>query len=222
MSRLPCEQVRIQQPLPDDPRVVPYVVLPNMCCSPFCDRQADEEHHAVRRSFTRSWWTRDYALIDDQLLPIKFPLCRICHNRCTLNEAAIVWNSQWYWDHGGGYPHRLLSRYFVYERGAEHDAMLDEADVAPEPPRPSASSSIEPGATCPTCARKVPHPRKPSSPKSAVKSYRIPAEAKEDWDEMVDAAAAHLGCQKEPYATYKALLTGLVLVLQSQGEKRAA
>ena len=222
MSRIPCEQRRIQMPVVDDPQAVEYTVLPAKCASPFCEREADGEHHAVPKWFTRSWWTRDWALIDSILVPVKIPLCRICHMRCTENDARVVWVGQWAWEHGDGtrvMPMPISFRYSGLSDAADatpsRSAVVDPGVIPPGPSGGDPAASLSPGTTCDKCGRKVPHPRKPSSPKSAVKSYRIPADAREEWDEMVDAAASYMGIEKEPYATYKVLLTALVILLQT-------
>ena len=71
MSRLPCEQRRIQQPDGGGE----YKVLPAQCAHPHCERSAVHGHHAVPRSYTVSWGTQDWALLDGNLVPIVIPLC---------------------------------------------------------------------------------------------------------------------------------------------------
>ena len=96
----------------------------------------------------------------------------------------------------------------------------DEAPQVVPPPSgavaPTAAPHIHPGETCPTCERKVPHPRKPTSPKSKTKSFRLPVDVAGDYDELVEAAAKHLGIEKEPFAHFNAVNAGLVLVLRSE------
>lgn len=245
MSRLPCEQKRIEQPLPADPLCLTYTVLPSTCASPYCERPADEEHHAVPKWFTRSWWTRDWALIDSILVPVKVPLCRICHARCTENDARVVWVGQWAWEHGDG------TRVLPIQPHTEMRVVLGDAD-APNigPPSRGASASPSttnpgapvgdsavsgsanespgdpepppPGQKCPTCGRRRNKERTADSPRSTVKSFRLPADVKNEFEEILEAAAEHVGGD-EAYPKYRAIVTGLALVLQlPAGEKGVA
>lgn len=52
--------------------------------------------------------------------------------------------------------------------------------------------SVEPGTVCPTCERRVNHPRKAASPQSRVKSFRIPADD-ETFDHDTAMAMAIVG-----------------------------
>ena len=78
----------------------------------------------------------------------------------------------------------------------------------PQPP------VIAPGNDCPTCHRRVPHPKKPSSPESEVFSTRMPLGEKKTFNEMIDAAAKSHGLHDKPHHKYWTLLHGLVLLLQ--------
>jgi len=75
-------------------------------------------------------------------------------------------------------------------------------------------TSVREGDTCPTCSRRMPHERKPSSPKTKVFSVRIPVDDSETFTELVDATAEHLGIKSNPHHRYAALTAGLVLALQ--------
>lgn len=59
--------------------------------------------------------------------------------------------------------------------------------------------SVEPGQTCPTCARRVPHPRKADTPKSAVVSYRAPVDEVDAHRETLETAARYIGAFERPY-----------------------
>lgn len=74
--------------------------------------------------------------------------------------------------------------------------------------------AVSEGSECPTCHRRVPHSRKPSSPVTRVVSIRVPADSSEDFKEMLDAAAQHMGLKEKPHHQYWTLLHGLVLLLQ--------
>jgi hypothetical protein len=75
-------------------------------------------------------------------------------------------------------------------------------------------SSVREGDTCPLCSRRVPHAKKPASPKTKVFSVRIPVDDSETFTELVDATAEHLGIKSNPHHRYAALTAGLVLALQ--------
>ena len=75
-------------------------------------------------------------------------------------------------------------------------------------------SSVREGDTCPLCARRVPHAKKPASPKTKVFSVRIPLDDADTFTELVDATADHLGIKSAPHHRYAALTAGLVLALQ--------
>ena len=77
---------------------------------------------------------------------------------------------------------------------------------------------VSEGSECPTCHRRVPHKRKPSSPKTEVRAIRVPIDDVETFDEMLDAAAKHIGLADKPHHKYWTLLHGLVLLLQGPGE----
>ena len=69
---------------------------------------------------------------------------------------------------------------------------------APQPGIPSETPYwIEPGKDCPTCKRRVPHPKKESSPTSAVFSHRGPLDSKDEYNEILEAAAKHGGMGTE-------------------------
>lgn len=77
---------------------------------------------------------------------------------------------------------------------------------------------VEEGETCPVCLRRKPHAKKPSSPKTKVSSVRVPIDDVESFEEIVDAAAAHLGFKESPHWRYRTLLAGLVLALQEPAD----
>lgn len=82
---------------------------------------------------------------------------------------------------------------------------------------------LAPGKDCPTCKRRVPYPKTPQSPTSKVFAYRVPDDAIESHDEIMEAAARHLGVYDEPMWRYKVVLSGAVLILQGENfEGRAA
>lgn len=63
--------------------------------------------------------------------------------------------------------------------------------------------SLVEGKNCPTCNRKVPYSKKPTSPDSHVVSFRIPLDEYEDFIAIQQAAAEHIGVYKSPYWKYR-------------------
>jgi hypothetical protein len=82
------------------------------------------------------------------------------------------------------------------------------------PSAPPVVPLVSPGHDCPTCKRRVPHPRKPSSPQSKVASIRIPIDDVETFEEQLKAAAEAHGLHDKPHWKYWTVLHGLVLLLQ--------
>ena len=80
---------------------------------------------------------------------------------------------------------------------------------------------IEPGHTCPTCERRVPHPRKPSSPETKVNSYRAPADEMEAHKVLLTEAAKHLGAAGRPHEQFWTVHWALVCVLQDESLRGA-
>ena len=80
---------------------------------------------------------------------------------------------------------------------------------------------IEPGKDCPTCKRRVPHPKKDTSPATKVVGIRVPTDDADTFAELVDAAAEHLGGKGKPHHRYWTLHYGLVALLQSDDLKGA-
>ncbi len=78
----------------------------------------------------------------------------------------------------------------------------------PPPQNPGStghSSEVEPGHVCPTCNRRVNHPKKETSPDSRVKSLRIPADD-DTFDEDFARAMLIVGLSTQhKYAAHKFL-----------------
>lgn len=79
---------------------------------------------------------------------------------------------------------------------------------------------ISPGENCPACKRRVPHPKKESSPKTTVtKSWRLPAEEKEAREELLEQTASHLGIStSSKFWLDRTILELCVLALQGPGK----
>lgn len=77
--------------------------------------------------------------------------------------------------------------------------------------------SVNPGEKCPTCDRRVNHPRKADSPTSKTFSYRVPADEAEAHAEILEDAARYVGVAEQPFERFKLLALALALVLQDEG-----
>lgn len=75
---------------------------------------------------------------------------------------------------------------------------------------------IEPGAVCPECARRVPHPRKQSSPKSGVLSYRMPQDELDAHRETLGVVSQYIGTAGRPFEVFWTLTYALARVLQDE------
>lgn len=75
---------------------------------------------------------------------------------------------------------------------------------------------VKPGEKCPTCRRRVNHPKKDASPQSKVTSMRMPAEAAETFEETLEACAEHAGVKTtEKYWKHKVVFLALGYLLQT-------
>ena len=73
---------------------------------------------------------------------------------------------------------------------------------------------IPEGQECPTCLRKVPRAKKPSSPKTKVVSLRVPLDDAETFEEILVQAAKNVDLYEKGHWRYFTVLRGLVHVLQ--------
>lgn len=73
----------------------------------------------------------------------------------------------------------------------------------------------EPGQPCALCKRRVPHPKKPDSPKTRVFSFRVPAGEVDTFTELADAATEYLGAKGRPHDRFWAFQFALVALLQA-------
>lgn len=74
--------------------------------------------------------------------------------------------------------------------------------------------SVEPGQVCPNCSRRMPHPKKADTPKSAVISYRAPGDEAVAHRETLEVTAQYLGTFERPYWQFWTLVYALARVLQ--------
>ncbi len=80
---------------------------------------------------------------------------------------------------------------------------------------------IEPGHTCPTCERRVPHPRKQASPETRVFSYRVPLDEADAHALVREEAARHLGTLGRPHDVFWTLTYAFAAVLQDESLRDA-
>ena len=73
-----------------------------------------------------------------------------------------------------------------------------------------------PGETCESCGRRVPHPKKPTSPNSKPRSYRVPLDEADAHEEVLTQAAKHLGTHERPLWQWQTYTIALALVLQDE------
>lgn len=84
----------------------------------------------------------------------------------------------------------------------------DHADHFNQPPTP-------PGEKCPTCERRVPFPKKKTSPLTKPFSVRIPVGDYDTFVERVDVVADHVGVSDKPHHRYWALEIAMAIALQT-------
>lgn len=75
---------------------------------------------------------------------------------------------------------------------------------------------IEPGQTCESCGRRMPHPRKHTSPDTVVFSYRVPVDEAEAHKVVRDEAAKFLATAGRPHDVFWTLTFALAAVLQDE------
>ena len=73
---------------------------------------------------------------------------------------------------------------------------------------------VAPGDKCPTCERRLPHPRQATSPTTKPLAYRIPLDEYDAHLEVIDAVADLLGVTAEKYHRYRTMSYCLAAVLQ--------
>ena len=73
---------------------------------------------------------------------------------------------------------------------------------------------VHPGDTCALCKRRVPHPKKPTTPTTKPVAYRVPLDEYDAHLEVIDVVAELLGVKEEPYHRFKAISYAMAVVLQ--------
>jgi hypothetical protein len=72
------------------------------------------------------------------------------------------------------------------------------------------------GETCELCKRRVPHPKKETSPVSKTRAYRVPLDEADAHEEVLTQAAKFLGSYERPHWQFQTLTIALALVLQDE------
>lgn len=96
------------------------------------------------------------------------------------------------------------------------DAIVDPIHEWNEIPSAEELLGVQPGETCERCKRRVPHPKKATSPTTKVWSTRVPIDDAETFSELVDAAAEHHGLSSRPHHRFWCLLYAVTLLLQQE------
>lgn len=215
MTRLPIES-RLAVDRPDLPE---YEL--NKACPVTGEVTGLENHHVWRRSAGYpSWWVE---LPDGTVVGNRINLSSAAHYRLTVNKARIVYeDGVFYWDEAGEkvllrwQPPRLDgSARALGMTVQDTEGVWVNQDISPSP---EFSGEISPGHDCPTCKRRIPLPKKKSSPQTKVFSTRVPIDDVETFSELIDAAAEHAGAKSKPHHVYNTLLVGLALILQTPKE----
>jgi hypothetical protein len=81
------------------------------------------------------------------------------------------------------------------------------------------SHAPAPGTECPTCRRRVSHPRKESSPDTKVVAKRVPLDEAEAHEAVAVAAAEHLGVYGRPHWRFQLDTFAYARVLQDASLK---
>jgi hypothetical protein len=80
---------------------------------------------------------------------------------------------------------------------------------------------IKPGKTCEGCGRKMPYPKKESSPETVVISYRVPVDEAEAHKEVLETVAKFLGTAERPHERFWTVTFALAAVLQDESLRGA-
>ena len=174
----------------------------------------------------RSFLIGDYGWVeleDGTRLPNLCGLCSEHHWEITENRAEIQWLDHDYWWYvPGHYKYPLMPSPLdgAYGSGSVPPSAPTVGSVEPgeEEKEMASPQPISPGSTCPLCLRRIPHPQKETSPKTKTFSYRVPVDDAETHDEILSAAAEHLGIYEQPHWRWQLATMGAALILQGHGD----
>jgi hypothetical protein len=196
MTLLPAEQQHIGKALD-----LPAYDLPAQCMNPFCDAAMTDRHHVVRRSHVGrgqdAWWVELYG----RPWPNCVGLCRDCHSRLTINKTslrAIRGEGMYVWREGG-VSEFLDPHPSTVTEGEEGDRGVPQASISSFPEANSPSVTVRPGEKCPTCDRRVGHPKSQQSPVTKTVSFRVPLDDWESVNRAWEDRADRMGLLGEKY-----------------------
>jgi hypothetical protein len=161
-------------------------------------------------------------LPDGTVVGNRINLSQSAHYRITINKARIVVEEApngrptFYWDEVGEkvrlkwQPPTQQGKWFTPGHEVADKPMLTIPNRD--------ENHLTPGETCIVCKRRIPHPKKKTSPLTKVYSTRIPIDSVDTFKEILDAAAEHAGLKSKPHHEYNTILVGLTLILQSPKE----
>jgi hypothetical protein len=217
----------------------------NMYCAvPRCGAASFDPHHVWSRRHLGGPFDFVVDIETDELIRNIVGLCRSHHNDITAplggHKAQIEYSTSdkcFYWRklreiHDGTPDYAPLQVTALLGEAPGHpDAtgLGGFPEQAPQPVRAappslaevipvvaSAAPHLHPGEKCPTCERKVPHPRKESSPTSKTKAYRLPVDENTSHEDVYAAAAEFVGAKGKPFEQFKTYTIALAALLQDE------
>lgn len=234
MAKLPAAQQYIGKgvdlPAPD---------MPDVCCNPKCDAPAFELHHVTRRSYLAGPF--NYVDLFGRVWLNVAQVCRSCHDDLEQNRVLITANlkgSSGFYSWAGlplnPYPNPVLEdgeSTGVFPPFHAKPGGADSPSSSTGESNPSSNvrggtdgthgeegrAPVLPGSTCPECNRRVPLPRKPSSPKTKVYGMRIPTDEVETFAELVDSAAEYVGIKDQAHHKFRTISLAVAHLLQDEG-----
>jgi hypothetical protein len=217
----------------------------NMYCAvPRCGAASFDPHHVWSRRHLGGPFDFVEDTETGEIIRNVVGLCRSHHNDITAplggHKAQIEYSTSdkcFYWRklkeiHDGTPDYAPLQvKALLGEAPGHPDATepagFPEQDTVPVRPAtpslkaeavPSAASAphLHPGEKCPTCERKVPHPRKESSPTSKTRAYRLPVDENTSHEDVYAAAAEYVGAKGKPFEQFKTYTIALAALLQDE------
>ncbi len=200
--------------------------LNKTCAHPDCHFHNLENHHIWRRSFGAhfgsAWWIEDG---NGRVWPNRVGLCNEHHRMVTENEARIVLLStlgQFAWETEGKRreflnPQPGVDETLTHQRPNKFNTTtlpISEDEIWTNVSEALAHAIPDEGEVCPNCKRRVPHSKKKDSPKTRVRSHRVPEDIAETAEEQTVAAAKHLGVHGKPHWKHWTNHYGEILILQ--------
>jgi hypothetical protein len=233
-----------QQRFVGDGEPEPPAPAEGTCVVPRCGASAFDPHHVWSRKHLGGPFNLVQDTETGEIILNVVGLCRSHHNDITAplggHKAQIEYSTSdkcFYWRklreiHDGTPDYAPLQvKALLGEAPGHPDATepgsFPEQDADPvraAPPSPaevipvvaSAAPHVHPGEKCPTCERKVPHPRKESSPTSKTRAYRLPVDENTSHEDVYAAAAEYVGAKGKPFEQFKTYTIALAALLQDE------